>query len=344
MRTIFSLRQRRIITVVLTILLGAFLLYALRGLFTAFLGAIVLYVLFRPLKVYLHVKKRWPSWLSTWSILIISFVVLVIPFVAVGWMIADKTTKFLEQKDTITSIIDKVQEFVGVNLTDQELIDKVIRFLEENLAGGVSNILNGAAGTVFSIGMMYFFLYFMLYSYQKFEKGLLRYMPFKHNQTDKFAAELRNSTFANVIGQGFIAFVQGALVAVGFSLFGYPDAIFWGTISFFLSFLPVIGAPIVFVPAALIALAHGDSAKGYYLLLWGFILVTNIDNVLRYFISKYMADTHPVITIVGVIIGIPLFGILGLVFGPLLISWFLLMLHVVEESNEEGEPVNDDAL
>ena len=64
-------------------------------------------------------------------------------------------------------------------------------------------------------------------------------------------------------------------------------------------------------------------------MIWGFVLVINIDNVLRYFISRYFADTHPLITILGVIVGIPVFGLLGLVFGPLLISWFVLLSRIV---------------
>jgi predicted PurR-regulated permease PerM len=342
MNSVFSIRQRRVLIVSITLLFGAFLLYALKGLFSAFLGASVMYVLFRPALIFLHVKKRWPRWLCAWVIMLISFLILVLPFVVVGLMIAEKVTEFLENKEAITSIFQNLEKFIGVNFNDLELIDKGFKFLEENLAGGLGNILSSTAGLLLTISMMYFLLYFMIYSFKSFEAGILKYMPFGNDQSDLFALELRNSTFSNVLGQGFIALVQGALVALGFYLFNYPDALFWGTVSFFLSFLPVIGAPIVFVPAALIALAHGDSQDGYGLLLWGFLLVTNIDNVLRYFISKYVANTHPIIAIVGVIIGIPVFGILGLVFGPLLISWFLLMLRVIEESNKQ-ELINGDA-
>ncbi|MFN5319448.1 MAG: AI-2E family transporter, partial [Bacteroidia bacterium] len=95
------------------------------------------------------------------------------------------------------------------------------------------------------------------------------------------------------------------------------------------SFLPFLGAPLVFVPAGLIALSSGNTTAGYGIILWGFLLVTNIDNLLRFFISKYFADTHPLITIIGVIAGVPVFGILGLVFGPLLISWFVLLTKII---------------
>ena len=345
MSSVYTIKQRRVIILICTVLFGGFLLYALKGMFTAFLGASVMYVLARPFLGFLVEKKKFPRWLSAWIIIITSFLILVLPFLTVGLLIADKINKFLEHKEALNSILKQVQDFIGFSISDEKFIDKVYTFLEENLLGGVNNILSGVGGLFFTIGMMYFFLYFMLTSYLVFEKGLNKYLPLKKNQSLLFAEELRNSTYSNVLGQGFIALVQGALVSLGFWLFNFSDPVFWGIIAFFLSFMPVIGAPIVFVPAALIALAYGNTQEGYSLLLWGFLLVTNIDNVLRYFISKYLADTHPLITIVGVIIGIPIFGILGLVFGPLLISWFLLLVKIAEESGAQltEEAISDES-
>lgn len=335
------MRQRKILITAITIVVGVFLLYALKGMFTAFLGASVLYVLFRPVLGYFVEKKSFPRWLATWIIMISSFFLLVLPFLTVGVMIIGKVKRLLEHTEALNSILQQLQSFLGFSFNDQGFIDKLNTFLQNNLFGGVSDILSGVGGLILTIGMMYFFLYFMCTSYHIFEKGFQRYLPFKKKQIQLFTSELRNSTYSNVLGQGFIALVQGALVSLGFYLFNYSDAIFWGLISFFLSFVPVIGAPLVFVPAALISMAYGNMQEGYSLLLWGFLLVTNIDNVLRYFISKYLANTHPLITIVGVIIGIPIFGILGLVFGPLLISWFLILVRIAEDSSinldEESE-------
>ncbi len=110
-----------------------------------------------------------------------------------------------------------------------------------------------------------------------------------------------------------------------------------GVISTFLSFLPVVGAPVVFVPAAFIAIASGNTTGGWGLLLWGLIVIINIDNVIRLVIAKNVSDTHPIITVVGVIIGIPIFGILGLVFGPLLLSYFILTIRIYETSKLASE-------
>jgi len=334
--------NRRKIILALTVISGVILLYTLRNVFPAFLGAVVLYVLFRPFFGYLRHVQKWPSWLATWTIMLSTFLLIVLPLLTVILMIGNKLSHLLIKTDQITAIIDQVQVFFGVNINDDMAIEQLISFIQNNLFGGVSTLLNGVLGAFFTLAMMYFMLYFMLINHQAFEKTILKYMPFQPKNSFRFGAELRSSTYSNVLGQGFIAFVQGSLVSLGFVIFNLSDPLFWGVICFFLSFLPIIGAPIIFVPAGIIAIASGHASDGYGILLWGFLLVTNIDNVIRYFVSKYIANTHPLITIIGVIIGIPVFGILGLVFGPLLISWFFLLLKIYEEgadSVEEEEEV-----
>ena len=329
--------NRRKIILALTVISGVILLYTLRNIFPAFLGAVVLYVLFRPFYSYLRHAQKWPSWLATWTIMLSTFLLIVLPLLTVILMIGNKLSKLLINTDQITAIIDQVQVFFGVSINDDMAIEQLISFIQNNLFGGVSTLLNGVLGAFFTLAMMYFILYFMLINHHAFEKTILKYMPFQPKNSLRFGAELRSSTYSNVLGQGFIAFVQGSLVSLGFVIFNLSDPLFWGIICFFLSFLPIIGAPIVFVPAGIIAIASGHASDGYGILLWGFILVTNIDNVIRYFVSKYIANTHPLITIIGVIIGIPVFGILGLVFGPLLISWFFLLLKIYEEGADTDD-------
>ena len=141
-----------------------------------------------------------------------------------------------------------------------------------------------------------------------------------------------------------IAFVQGLLLSIGFIIFSIPDPLFWGLVCFFVSFLPVVGSPLVFVPAGIIELASGNTFGGVGILIWGVVLITNIDNLMRLWINKKMGNIHPIITITGVIIGIPIFGILGIVYGPLLLAIFVLLVRMyeaafVEDHTSEKEKV-----
>jgi predicted PurR-regulated permease PerM len=134
--------------------------------------------------------------------------------------------------------------------------------------------------------------------------------------------------------------VQGALLANGFWIFGIPDPVFWGVVGAFISFLPVVGAPTLCIPASIILFADGHSVKGVLLLAYGLLFIGNIDNFLRMIINRRLANTHPIISVIGVFIGLPLFGILGLVFGPLLLSYFLLLVEIYETNSMAAERLN----
>ena len=199
------------------------------------------------------------------------------------------------------------------------------------------SLISGAFNIILGLLLMYFLLYFMLVDMDKFESALVKYAPFREQNAQRFAEEMRNTTYANVVGQGFIALVQGSLVSLAFYVLGYTDPLFWGIITTFISFVPILGPPVVFVPAALIQIANGNDFAGWGMLIFGFVVIINIDNVLRFMIAKKVGNIHPIITVLGVVVGIPLFGILGLVFGPLLLSYFVLLIKIYETSSMASE-------
>ena len=300
-------------------------------------AAFVLYTILTPVFTSLVEKWGMKKWIAATLIIIISLVVIVLPFLTLSLMVIDKVSEFQEDPIRIKNLMQQIDNFIGSKIDQPHLFDKAMAKLNQLAEELFPSVLSGAANIVLGLIIMYFLLYFMLVQKKEFEAGLLKYAPFREQNALKFAKELKLTTYSNVLGQGFIAIVQGALVSIGFFMFGIRDPLFWGVISTFLSFLPVVGAPVIFVPAALIELASGNNTAGWGLLLWGFIVIINIDNVIRLLIAKNVSDTHPIITVVGVIIGIPIFGILGLVFGPLLLSYFILTIRIYETSKLASE-------
>ncbi|MCY1524637.1 putative transport protein [compost metagenome] len=225
-----------------------------------------------------------------------------------------------------------------------EVSEKATEIIEDGLksastwaTGLFPSLISGLFSIIFGLLLMYFLLYFMLVERVRFEKAMIHYAPFREQNARRFAEEMRNMTYANVVGQGFIAVVQGSLLSLAFYVFGYSDPIFWGVITAFISFVPVFGPPVVFVPAALLQLANDNAFAGWGMLIFGFVVIINIDNVMRLIIAKKIGNIHPIITVIGVVIGIPLFGILGLVFGPLLLSYFFLLIKIYEKSAKASD-------
>ena len=224
----------------------------------------------------------------------------------------------------------KIDEFAGKTFSQPHFFENTIDKLGAYATDLFPSILGSAANIILTLLVLYFLLYFMFTQIREFEAGVLRYAPFREQYALRFATALRNCTYSNVLGQGIIAIVQGALLANGFWIFGIPDPVFWGITGAFISFLPVVGAPTLCIPASIILFANGETWRGVALLAYGLIFIGNVDNFLRMIINRRIANTHPIISVVGVFIGLPLFGILGLVFGPLLLSYFLLLVEIYE--------------
>jgi predicted PurR-regulated permease PerM len=328
--SIFNYKQRNNIVLGGIVILGCFLVFALSGLFSSILGAIVLFTIFRPVYLYFVEKKGWRKSLVALLIMLTSLILIIIPMMSLSILVVGKISGINRHSFDIQGWVTKIDDYTGYNFHQPHFAENTMQKLGDYATNLFPSILGSAAGIFVTLLVMYFLLYFMLVQIREFEAALLKYAPFREQHALKFAVALRNSTYSNVLGQGIIAVVQGFLLANGFWLFGIPDPIFWGVIGAFISFLPVVGAPTLTIPASIILFAQGHTVKGVLILAYGMLFIGNVDNFLRMIINKRIANTHPLISIIGVFIGIPLFGILGLVFGPLLLSYFLLLLEIYE--------------
>ena len=328
--SIFNYKQRNNIVLGGIVILGCFLVYALSGLFSSVLGAIVLFTLFRPVYLHLVEKKNWNRSMVALLIMLTSLVVIVIPLMSLSIMVVSKIGSVNFKSFDLQAWISKIDDYAGYNFNKPHFAENTMQKLGAFATDLFPSILGSAANIIITLLVMYFLLYFMLVQIREFEATLLKYAPFREQHALKFAEALRNSTYSNVLGQGIIALVQGFLLANGFLIFNIPDPVFWGVIGAVISFFPVVGAPTLTIPASIILFAGGHPVKGVLLLAYGLLFIGNVDNFLRAIINKRLANTHPLISIIGVFIGIPLFGILGLVFGPLLLSYFLLLLEIYE--------------
>ena len=133
---------------------------------------------------------------------------------------------------------------------------------------------------------------------------------------------------SNAIGIPLVAFAQGIIALIGFLIFGIKDPFFWFMLVTVGSMVPFVGTLLGILPVFLVTLSSGDTFTAYGILIYGFVVVGSTDNIIRLFVLKKLDNVHPLITLIGVIVGVPLFGFIGLIFGPLLISLFLVILKI----------------
>jgi predicted PurR-regulated permease PerM len=168
----------------------------------------------------------------------------------------------------------------------------------------------------------------MIQNINRMEAAIVFYLPFKKDKIKLFGDELVHQTFSNSVGIPAIAVVQGLCGFLCYWIAGLDEAGFWGVITGFSALIPVIGTGLVWVPAAAYLLIIGHTWQGIFVVFYGAIVMGSMDNVVRFILAKKMADVHPIVTVLGVILGLRFFGFLGLIFGPLLISYFIILLKI----------------
>ena len=163
---------------------------------------------------------------------------------------------------------------------------------------------------------------------KEMEKTIARCLPFSDTNKRLVISKVSTIVRSNAIGIPLLAIIQGGVAAIGYSLCGVNRPIEFGALTGFASMIPIVGSMLVWIPLAILQYFEHGLMPAIYLVAYGALIISQCDNVLRMVVQKRLANTHPLITIFGVIAGLPLFGFMGLIFGPLLVAMFLLFLEM----------------
>jgi len=162
------------------------------------------------------------------------------------------------------------------------------------------------------------------------------YIPFSAKNTEKLRQRFRHVTTSTIVGTGATAAIQGFLVGLGFWLTGLPNAVFWGVVTMVFAILPVVGSALVWGPGALALILGNHALWGVLLAVGGAVIVGNVDYVIRPMVFRRWANIHPLVTLVGALAGVPYFGILGLLIGPLALSYLFELVKMYREEYLNG--------
>ncbi len=330
---IYTPRQRYLLLIITLVVLGLLALYGLLGYLTAFLGAGILYVVLRPWFTALVHKRKWNRPFVTVLLLLFAVVVLIIPFFALTSLLIDKVRIVAQNTDQILATVQGIERKLGVQVTQQAQVRQLLQQGAAKVSQWIPTLASSVLNIIVVVGLMLFTMYYLFMQEETFLAGLRRYLPFREKTLEELSESLRNNVNANVLGQGLVALVQGLLTGITLWIFGVPSPGFWTVIAFFMAFIPVLGTPLVWGPAALYQFAQGHSGQGIGILIVGVVVIINIDNLLRIWLAKYMGDIHPWVTLVGLTLGVEIFGIVGLVIGPLLLSYLIVLMQVFAREN-----------
>lgn len=308
----------------LVAILGVVIVLALAPYASGLLGAPVLYVIFAPLHERLTALLRSKT-IAAVLVIIAALVGLVLPIAWVVTLLVGQaqdaargvlSSPLLERLDTLV---------IGPFAVGPQLKEFGSQFVSL-MGGSAISLLGTATRITLNLLFTFFGFYYLLMDPHAAWRGLRPYIPFSDANVEILRDRFGAVTVSTVLGTGLCALAQGVLVASAFAVVGIGDAVFWGAVTMVLAVLPVVGSGMVWGPAAIVLFAQGRPGAAIGMALWGALVVGNIDNVIRPWISNRYAQIHPLITLVGAIAGVSYLGILGLLIGPLALSYFFELL------------------
>ncbi len=322
------LYSRRQGAAALVLILGVALIVALTPYATGLVGIPVLYVVFAPL--HRRLAARTEKKVAAGLVVALALLLLV----ALGGFFAGRIVNEAGQIGASlmqSPILARLSELrpggvdLGARLGD--LAAKIVSWIGSSALG----LLGSASRLVLNIVISFIGLFYLLLRPQETWDAVRPYIPFSERNTEKLRQRFRDVTASAVIGTGLSAGIVGALVGLALRVAGLPNVVFWGVAAAIFSVLPVVGGGLVWIPGAIALLLDHRPGAAVLLVAWGLVVVGNVDYVVRPMVSRRWAHIHPLVTIVGALVGVPYFGLLGIFIGPLAVSYFFELIKMYRE-------------
>lgn len=305
------------------------------------LGAVTIYVLLRHQMWFLAERRHWRRSLAASLLLGEAVLLFLIPITLIAWMIVNKVQGVVVHPQSLLAsvkdIADLIQQKTGYDMLQEKNLQSLIAYIPKAGQWLVGGIFDFAVNIV----VLLFVLYFMLIGGCRMEAYCREILPFNRRVARNVMREIHKIVRSNAIIIPLLAVSQGLVAYVGYLLFGVPHALFWGLLTCFATVIPIVGTALVWLPLAVYMGLSGHWGLGAGLILYGVLVVTQVDNVMRMVLQKKMDDAHPLITIFGVVIGLSLFGFMGVIFGPLMLAMFVFCFDLFKRKYLDGTPDQD---
>jgi len=326
--TKFKSLYRRYSLFVLIVGIGITLFAVVTPFLGGLLGAATIYILLRGQLFRLTQRRHWRPTFAAALLVTEALILFLIPITGIIWLVVSKLQQIIGDPDTffapVRVLADSIRMRTGYDLLDEVNISALTASLPRLGQQLVSTIVHFG----FNVVILLFVLYFMLIGGRRMEDYSRSMLPFDHATTQIILREVRRIVQSNAIGIPLIALIQGGVAYLGYQLFGAPDPVFWGLLTCIATVVPVFGAAIIWMPVSLYLMTLDRWGAAIGLMTFGVVVITHVDNVVRFIVQRKLADTHPLVTILGVLIGLSLFGFVGIIFGPLLLSLFIYFVHI----------------
>ncbi|PWT94990.1 MAG: AI-2E family transporter [Bacteroidetes bacterium] len=338
----FNDRVKQVFLLFLIILISYLIFRELYVFLPGFLGAFTLYILLRNRFYALIQRRKWNKPLAAIVLIFLSVLIIGVPIYAAIKMVTPKIGLLLNNSQDVIrglqAFSKQIENYVGSDIFSDNTIAEIQKAVTGFLPTFLSNTVQGITNVV----LMLFILYFMLVQSEVMERNLLSLIPLRPSNVQLLAKETQTLIKANAFGIPVISFVQGVFATLGYWIFGVTDWGLWGFVTGVFAFFPIVGTMIIWFPLAAYLYSSGHQYQAVGLLIYSLAVIGNVDYLTRFTLLRKIGNVHPLVTVFGVIVGIQLFGFVGLIFGPLLISYAILLFKIyVDEYGQRPAKSSD---
>jgi len=259
-------------------------------------------------------------------------VVLVLPLAYVSYVVYRDATA-LARGDTgldLREIETELEALLGQEVTVVETTSDVAALFGDFLAGNATEIVSYVTFLLLGVALALFLVYYVLIDGPDFVQWAVRTAPLDDAVAHQLAIRLDRMAWGVVAGHIFVGIVQGIVGGIGLWVAGIPKAVFWAVVMAITALLPVIGAFLVWGPAVVYLFLVGNYPMAAFLLVWGLVAVSLVDNFLRSIVIDQSADVNPGVILIGVVGGIYTVGAVGLFVGPLVVGLLAAMVRAFD--------------
>ena len=332
------MRDEKLFLLLLTGLLGViFFLMA-----KPFLGYIIASGLLAFLLYPLHrrTSEYVPDRISGFLVVIFGLTVVVVPFILAAAVVFEDTTNLVEDVNRtdfveIEELEKRAQDLTGRQIDIEQNLNEAFRSFTTASLGGFSEIMKFLTHFTIGITISMFLMYYLIVDGKQFVNWLRSILPLSDDIQDSLFSQMEKTSWAVIKGHVMVAFIQGGVAGVGLFLTGVPNYFFWTFIMILLGFIPIFGTFLVWGPAAIYLFLIGEVSSAAFLTIYGLIIVSLTDNIIRPFAVDRGANLHPAVILIGVIGGVYVFGAVGLFIGPIILGIFKSVLLVFKNNYQD---------
>lgn len=325
---------KKILVLLLIFILAILVFFLLRPIILSIIWGLILSYAFFPLyKKILQVVKRPNLAASLISLLVV--ILIAIPLYFLVPLIATQSFDFFEyarsidMKNIITTVLPSLPQQIIVEATNT--LDNSVNNIGKYILGVLTDFLLEFPTLLLNLAIVAFVFFFSLRDSEKLKEFASSLSPISKVQEKELIKKFKDITNSVLYGQILIGLVQGLTAGLGFLLFGIPHALVLLLLAILFSIIPILGAFFIWIPATIYLYMQGNLPLTIIYLIYNLTIVSNIDNLLRIYLVSKKTKLSQVIVLIGMVGGLFLFGILGLILGPLLLAYFITILHAYRD-------------